>query len=102
MLEVFGTLPASEVTTGQIGRATDEFGQDFGKLVDGGFRQLAATNGRVLGGVGGQGLFPTFGKAVLDTALQLSRLGGVLFTVRLEELGPFLFELVAGRSELAV
>ena len=102
VLEVFGALPAGQVGTGQVGGTTHELGQDLGELVDGGLGQLAAADGGVGSGVCRQGLFPPFGQAVLDTALQLGGFGGVLFGVRLEQGVPLGFELVARLGELGV
>lgn len=88
VLEVLGVLPSGQVGSGQIGRATNQLGQDLGQLGDGRLRQLSGSDSGVGGRVGRQSLLPALGQSALHSSLQLGSLGGVLLAVRLEQVVP--------------
>lgn len=88
VLEILGTLPSSQVGTGQIGRSTNELGENSGELGNGRLGELSRSDGGVLGGVSGESLLPTLGKSSLDSSSELGSLLGVLLLVLGEQLVP--------------
>lgn len=89
VLEVLSALPPGQVGTGQVGRTTNQLGQNLSELGDGSLGQLPGTDSSVRRGVGGESLLPTFGETAFNSSLKFSGLLGVLLTVRLEESLPF-------------
>lgn len=88
VLEVLGALPSGQVGTGQIGRTTDEFGKNLGKLGDGRLGELSGSDGSVGSGVGRQSLLPTLGQSTLDSSGELGSLLGVFLLVLGEHFVP--------------
>lgn len=78
LLEVAEGLHQGQVGGGQIGRATDQAGQDAGQRVDHGLAVLAGGQGLVLGSEGGQRLLPALGQLAGGERLELGELLGVL------------------------
>lgn len=101
-LEINGILPSGQVGTGQIGGTTDEFGQDGGDLGDDVLGELSGTDGGILGRVGRQDLFPTFGQSTFHSSGNLSSLLRVLFLVRRKSLVPCLFRGGTSFGDLGV
>lgn len=102
VLEVGSALVPGQVGASQVGRTTDELGENLGQRVEGRLGELSGSDGGVRGGVGGQSLFPAFRKTALDTTSEFGGLLGVLLLVRLEEGVPLLLELVTLGGELLV
>ena len=101
-LEVNGGLGSGQVGTGQIGRTSEQFGEDVPQLGEDGLGELSGSDGGVLGVVSGQSLFPSFGKTTLHPSLDLGSLLGVLLLVGSEQRVPLGLELGTLVSGLGV
>lgn len=101
-LEVDGLLPAGQVGAGQIGGTTEELRQDALNLGQDSLGELARSDSRVGGGVGGQVLLPALGQVTLEAAREVGVLLGVALLVLGEELVPLLLSSSTLRRVLAV
>jgi hypothetical protein len=101
-LEVGGSLSTSQVGTGQIGRTTNELGNDTIELLEHCLGELARSNSRVGGLVGGKNLLPALGKLASKSSLQVGALRGKLLLVRFEKLVPFGFSAGTSGGNLSI
>ena len=89
-MEIEGALGKGQVGTCQIGRASDELGNDIEDFVENVLGQLARGNGRIGRGVNRQMFLPPLRKVSLLAADEVVVLGLVLLGVLGKELVPLL------------
>lgn len=101
-LEVNSALPASQVGTSQISRATEELGNGVHDLAQNGLGKLARSDSSISRSVDGQVLLPALGQITLLSSLEVSGLVGEALGVLGNQLVPLLLVGGALRRVLAV
>lgn len=91
MLEIDSLLPASEVGSGQISRATQQFGDSISQGGQNTFRKLTSGNSRISGSEAWESSLPVLGQFASKTTRKFSSLLGMSFRVLGKESIPFGF-----------